>query len=89
MLAHSCHKQNKFSDNSDNLKLSEIHLNSNKSYFIYLIMRFIAGILQGTDIQSILDDIRKLKIIVKGHERRIKSLEEKLSVYDNMHQNDF
>lgn len=30
----------------------------------------------GIDFQNILDDIRKLKIIVKGHERRIKQLEE-------------
>lgn len=37
----------------------------------------------GVDIQGILDDIRKLKIIVKGHERRIKSLEEKLSTYEH------
>jgi coronin-1B/1C/6 len=36
----------------------------------------------GCDIQAIIDDIRKLKIIVKGHERRIKSLEEQLSVYE-------
>lgn len=37
----------------------------------------------GPDIQNVLDDIRKLKIIVKGHERRIKSLEEKVSLYDD------
>jgi len=37
---------------------------------------------QGVDIQAIMDDIRKLKIIVKGHERRIKSLEEQLALYD-------
>ena len=29
-----------------------------------------------------LEDIRKLKIIVKGHERRIKVLEDKLSAYE-------
>ena len=33
--------------------------------------------LQGVDILKLLDDVRKLKIIVKGHERRIKMLEEK------------
>lgn len=38
---------------------------------------------QGVDIQNILDDIRKLKIIVKGHERRIKTLEEKIAVYES------
>jgi len=37
---------------------------------------------QGVDIQAIIDDIRKLKIIVKGHERRIKSLEEQLAMYE-------
>jgi len=37
---------------------------------------------QGVDIQAITDDIRKLKIIVKGHERRIKSLEEQLAIYE-------
>lgn len=41
-----------------------------------------AALPPGVDIQNILDDIRKLKIIVKGHERRIKALEEKLSVYE-------
>jgi len=37
---------------------------------------------QGADIQAVIDDIRKLKIIVKGHERRIKSLEEQLAMYE-------
>jgi len=37
----------------------------------------------GVDIQNLLDDIRKLKIIVKGHERRIKCVEEKLTAYEN------
>lgn len=37
------------------------------------------------DTQIILDDIRKLKIIVKGHERRIKHLEERLSHYEDDH----
>ncbi|KAK2185350.1 hypothetical protein NP493_239g02062 [Ridgeia piscesae] len=36
----------------------------------------------GIDLQSVLDDIRKLKIIVKGHERRIKGLEEKVTFYE-------
>ncbi|KAK6184543.1 hypothetical protein SNE40_001820 [Patella caerulea] len=36
----------------------------------------------GFDPQGILDDMRKLKLIVKAHERRIKTLEEKLSQYD-------
>ena len=37
---------------------------------------------QAANIQNILDDIRKLKIIVKGHERRIKSLEDKVQFYE-------
>lgn len=36
----------------------------------------------GVDLQAVIDDIRKLKIIVKGHERRIKSLEEQLAMYE-------
>ncbi|XP_046549809.1 LOW QUALITY PROTEIN: coronin-1C-like [Haliotis rubra] len=36
----------------------------------------------GFDPQGILDDMRKLKLIVKAHERRIKTLEEKLSQYE-------
>ena len=43
---------------------------------------FHSSHLQGVDFQSILDDIRKLKIIVKGHERRIKQLEEKVTFYE-------
>ena len=38
---------------------------------------------QGFDPQAILDDMRKLKLIVKAHERRIKSLEEKLAQYES------
>lgn len=41
-----------------------------------------AALPPGVDIQNILDDIRKLKIIVKGHERRIKSLEEKVAFHE-------
>jgi len=44
---------------------------------------------QGVDVQAIIDDIRKLKIIVKGHERRIKSLEEQLALYDTHQQADY
>ncbi|KAJ8312483.1 hypothetical protein KUTeg_009856 [Tegillarca granosa] len=36
----------------------------------------------GFDPQAILDDMRKLKLIVKAHEKRIKTLEEKLSQYE-------
>lgn len=36
----------------------------------------------GVDLQALLDDVRKLKIIAKGHERRIKFLEEKLATYE-------
>jgi len=45
-------------------------------------IKLLYSALQGVDIQAIVDDIRKLKIIVKGHERRIKSLEEQLALYD-------
>jgi hypothetical protein len=41
--------------------------------------------IQGIDIQGILDDMRKLKIIAKGHERRIKFLEERLAAYEEAH----
>jgi coronin-1B/1C/6 len=40
----------------------------------------------GVDFENILNDIRKLKIIVKGHERRILKLEDKLAFYES--QND-
>jgi len=46
-------------------------------------------VLQGVDLQAIIDDIRKLKIIVKGHERRIKSLEEQLALYDTQQQPEY
>lgn len=38
---------------------------------------------QGIDVQALLDDVRKLKIIAKGHERRIKFLEEKFAAYED------
>ncbi|GFO43244.1 coronin [Plakobranchus ocellatus] len=37
----------------------------------------------GFDPQAILDDMRKLKLIVKAHERRIKTLEERLQQYES------
>ncbi|KAL5017329.1 hypothetical protein ScPMuIL_006918 [Solemya velum] len=36
----------------------------------------------GFDPQALLDDVRKLKLIVKAHERRIKSLEDKVAQYE-------
>jgi hypothetical protein len=36
-------------------------------------------------MQAVLDDMRKLKIIAKGHERRIKFLEERLAAYEEAH----
>lgn len=42
----------------------------------------------GFDPQSVLDDIRKLKLIVKAHERRIKSLEEKIAQYEAVSSDD-
>lgn len=41
-----------------------------------------AALPPGVDFQAVMDDIRKLKIIVKGHERRIKQLEEKVAFYE-------
>lgn len=38
--------------------------------------------MQGFDPQALLDDVRKLKLIVKAHERRIKSLEDKVAQYE-------
>jgi predicted membrane protein len=32
--------------------------------------------------QKVQDELRRLKIIVKGHEKRIKTLEDKLTEYD-------
>ena len=43
---------------------------------------------QGVDVQALMDDVRKLKIIAKGHERRIKYLEEKLATYEDEDKND-
>ncbi|GFR97289.1 coronin [Elysia marginata] len=37
----------------------------------------------GFDPQGMLDDMRKLKLIVKAHEKRIKTLEEKLQQYES------
>jgi coronin-1B/1C/6 len=39
---------------------------------------------QGIDVQALCDDVRKLKIIAKGHERRIKYLEERLAAYEEV-----
>jgi hypothetical protein len=46
------------------------------------LLTWCGVVLQGVDIQAILDDMRKLKIIAKGHERRIKYLEERLASYE-------
>ena len=40
------------------------------------------GFFQGFDVEALLSDIRKLKIIAKGHERRIRVLEEKLNIQE-------
>ena len=42
------------------------------------------GYLQGVEVQALLDDVRKLKIIAKGHERRIKYLEDRLAAYEDV-----
>ncbi|XP_076452772.1 coronin-1B-like isoform X3 [Babylonia areolata] len=42
-----------------------------------------AALPPGFDPQAILDDMRKLKLIVKAHERRIRSLEERLMQYES------
>jgi len=39
---------------------------------------------QGVEVQALLDDVRKLKIIAKGHERRIKYLEDRLAEYEDV-----
>lgn len=36
----------------------------------------------GLDIEKLIQDVRKLKIIAKGHEKRVKALEEKLETYE-------
>lgn len=41
-----------------------------------------AALPPGFDPQALIDDIRKLKLIVKAHERRIKTLEERVSQYE-------
>lgn len=43
----------------------------------------VSNIPVGVDIQALSDDVRKLKIIAKGHERRIKYLEERLAAYED------
>jgi len=40
--------------------------------------------IQGVDVQALLDDVRKLKIIAKGHERRIKYVEDRLAAYEDV-----
>jgi len=41
-------------------------------------------LIQGVDVQALLDDVRKLKIIAKGHERRIKYMEDRLAAYEDV-----
>lgn len=50
-------------------------------FSLFFALRFFVALLfvQDFDPQALQDDIRKLKLIVKAHERRIKSLEEKLA----------
>jgi len=59
------------------------------NYFLAPPLNNWSVCVQGVDLQAIIDDIRKLKIIVKGHERRIKSLEEQLALYDSQQQADY
>lgn len=42
----------------------------------------------GLDLQKLVDDVRKLKIIAKGHEKRIKMLEERLVTYEGTKEDD-
>jgi len=42
------------------------------------------SLVQGVEVQALLDDVRKLKIIAKGHERRIKYLEDRLAAYEDV-----
>ena len=54
----------------------------NDSFLERIRCNVCAFLCQNFDVQSLLDDVRKLKIIAKGHERRIKYLEEKLASYE-------
>jgi hypothetical protein len=47
------------------------------------LCKIVLCLLQGVDLTAIIDDIRRLKIVAKGHERRIKTLEEKLALYEH------
>jgi len=52
---------------------------------LLLIRLHVAAVyIQGVDVQALLDDVRKLKIIAKGHERRIKYLEDRLTAYEDV-----
>jgi len=58
---------------------------------MYRVVLYVQGgtvycwcIVQGVDVQALLDDVRKLKIIAKGHERRIKYLEDRLAAYEDV-----
>lgn len=52
-------------------------------FYICIIVNINLPIfLQADEINHLLDDLRKIKIIVKGHERRIKTLEDELAKYE-------
>ena len=48
----------------------------------YYLNVFCSFINQMALLESLMDDVRKLKIIAKGHERRVRLLEEKLAAYE-------
>lgn len=51
-------------------------------FIIFIFSLNLLCPMQGFDPQALLDDVRKLKLIVKAHERRIKSLEDKVAQYE-------
>ena len=52
-------------------------------FFHSALISLISGIVfQGFDFEAVMNDLRKLKIIAKGHERRILTLEKRLARYE-------
>lgn len=47
-------------------------------FFLFLALQGGFGGISPEDVQQLMDDMRKMKIIIKGHERRIKQLEEQV-----------
>ena len=58
---------------TENICTVEDEKNSTKLFFQHVDNEFI---------EKLTEEMRRVKIIVKGHERRIKTLEERLSQYE-------